>query len=123
MWFFPRIVPPRTPGASHFLSLYRGAQQGNLGVLECTTCGTQRPHVLDWPRHAFYRIDLGRACLWAVNRADLIELREYIAAKNRRQMYRSGAAHYATRYLPREVIIAKSRERILAAIDTLLARS
>lgn len=53
----------------------------------------------------------------------MLELRSYVSSKDRRQMYRSGTAHWASRYLPRDVILAKSRERVLAAIDSLLART
>lgn len=86
-------------------------------------CCTQRVHKLRWPQHAFYRVNIGTSCLWAVNRADMLELRSYVSSKDRRQMYRSGTAHWASRYLPRDVILAKSRERVLAAIDSLLART
>jgi hypothetical protein len=123
VWFFPHIVAPGTLNPAQYLSLYRSYSRGDVGVLECTTCGTQKAHVLDWPRQAFYRVQVGRVCLWAVNRGDLIDLREYIASTNRREMYRSGAAHYATRYLPRPVIVAKNRPRVVAAIDALLAQS
>ena len=123
VWYFPHVVTPGTEGAGSCLSLYRHQLERNVGVAECATCGTQRRHELQWPGDAFYRVDIGRACLWAASRADMIELRAYIVSRDRRQMYRSGAAHWATRYLPREVIVAKSRERVVAAIDVLLART
>lgn len=123
VWFFPHIIAPGTPGAGRCFSLYRHYFQGDLGVMECVMCCTQRVHELRWPQHAFYRVNIGTSCLWAVNRADMLELRSYVSSKDRRQIYRSGTAHWASRYLPRDVILAKSRERVLAAIDSLLART
>lgn len=123
VWFFPHLIPPGTPGAGRCFSLYRHYFQGDVGVVECGACCTQRVHALQWPLQAFYRVNVGASCLWAVNRADMLQLRAYIATKDRRQMYRSGVAHWASRYLPRDVILAKSRARVLAAIDALLART
>lgn len=123
VWFFPHIIPPSTLGAGRCFSLYRHYFQGDLGVVDCEACCTQRVHELQWPKHAFYRVSIGSSCLWAVNRADMLELRAYIVSKDRRQMYRSGVAHWASRYLPREVVLAKRRERVLAAIDALMART
>ncbi|HLP84642.1 MAG TPA: hypothetical protein VK157_09865 [Phycisphaerales bacterium] len=123
VWYFPHIVPPGTKGAGSSFLVYRHYFQGDVGVVECATCGTQRRHELRWPRDAFYRVSVGRATLWAADRADMVELRAYIASSDRRQMYRSGVAHWATRYLPRDVIVAKNRERVVAAVDTLLART
>ncbi len=123
VWFFPHVIPPGTSGAGRCFSLYRHYFQGDLGVMECGMCCRQRVHELQWPQHAFYRVNIGTSCLWAVNRADMLELRSYVASKDRRQMYRSGAAHWASRYLPRDVILAKSRQRVVDAIDGLLART
>lgn len=122
VWFFPRIVPPGTIKYSERgePNVYRGYGCNNLGVVFCSACVMPRPMRLDWPSCAFYAITIKRTTIFAQDRLDFLALRAFLAAKQRRQLYRDGLAPWFVRYLPRGAIASKNREAILRAIDTCL---
>ncbi|MBY0312361.1 MAG: hypothetical protein K2W85_09850 [Phycisphaerales bacterium] len=124
VWYFPRIVPPGTLEHSERgePNVYRGHGYNNLGVVFCSACVMPRPMRLDWPRCAFYAISMKRTTIFAQDRLDFLALRSFLAAKQRRQLYRDGLAPWFVRYLPRGAIASKNREVILRAMDACLAR-
>lgn len=87
---------------------------GSIGI--CSGCGRRcGSEELSWPEDAFYQISVRGVCLWALDRAQLVLIREYIARKATR-----GQGFHK---LPKTIVSAKNRDLVLKKIDELLADS
>jgi hypothetical protein len=86
-----------------------------MGVLKCPACTALRKHRLDWPRDAFYQVNVDGKQLWAWDRRSLAFIRDHIEKLDRPKRH-----HPLLRHLPTHFLVAKRRDAVLAAIDGLL---
>jgi hypothetical protein len=78
------------------------------------------PHALSWSNDAYYRWEIRGRTLWAFNWEHARTLLDYLASKDR-EPSRFGKFGYYLRKLPKEIIVARSRDEVVRAIsDTLL---
>ena len=112
---FPSLIEPVTDEI-HW-RIYRYGSGTHKGLFRCDRCKIVEPREILWPEAAYFQITIKRTTLFAADHTDWGAFRAYIAAPNRRELYRTGKAHWACRYLPRGVIAAKNRAAVLRAID------
>jgi hypothetical protein len=122
IWHFPQLVPPGHAEAREVScsSLYRRYGTGMLGVRWCPRCATLETARLNWPDDAYFQATVRRTRVFAVDRADWAGIRAYLAAPNRRELYRTGRAPWCVRYLPASVIAARNRDAFIRAMDAVL---
>ncbi len=56
----------------------------DLGATTCRNCQMRKPYILQWPKDAFYSINIKSELLWAFDRESAVELRDYIASSDRK---------------------------------------
>lgn len=115
---FPSLIEPGEDEIHWRVYRHRGGTF--TGLFRCDSCKVIEPRPINWPRDAYFQVTVKRSTLFAANHADWGAFRAYIAASNRRELYRAGKAHWACRYLPRGIIAAKNRTAVLRAIDAFL---
>lgn len=99
-------------------SRYGTPFHSRLGTIYCPACGLLRRHCLDWPKEAFYQVDIRGRTLWAFNRAYAQELQDYIQSKDRdRRRYKS---RLALDVIPKHFMTAKVRNEAAKKLGKLL---
>lgn len=92
-----------------------------LGSVVCHSCGCRRKHTLSWPEEAFFAIEFKSKVLWAYNRASALELRDYIASKDRKK--RDYKYSGLLKFLPTIFLDRKNRDKLVSKLDKMLANS
>ncbi len=103
---------------NHSKYLYR-SHGNDLGAISCSHCKTRKPYTLQWPNDAFYSFPIKGEILWAFNRESVVELRNYIAASERKvdkYKWAGFLIHIPTRFKKKNV-----RDSIVTQINRMLA--
>ena len=109
---FPEVFPWRDPDNPW----EHGRGKENWGVIACPACGLRRKHLLDWPKEAFYQAESSIGLLWAYSREHLVQIQRYVAGDRARR------GTFDMNRVPKEFILVRNRERVLKAIERMLAR-
>ncbi len=129
VWHFPTLIPPDDDSeystafdkySVHALYRSRRFSPDVIGARHCPTCKTLIRAALNWPQSAYYQVTFKGIRLYAINRADWMAIRRYIAADNRRELQRAEQTHWSVRYLPATIISANNRAAVLKAIDKVI---
>jgi hypothetical protein len=112
---FPSLVPWRPPrpgvGWAHYTQ----------GVVRCGQCHLVAVHRLRWPADAFFRWGVRGSLLWAWHAEHAAVLHDYLAAKVRDPFRYPQPYPKSLQRLPRDVLAARSRERVARQIAATLA--
>lgn len=95
-----------------------GTDGVDLGYLYCPQCHFAAKHVLNWPADAYYTIQYRDHVLWAFNRDMMVEIRNYIHAPTRSDLY--PVEPVIIRHLPTFFKRAKNRDTLVKKLDKLL---
>ncbi len=110
----PEGYSPQDWAPPQYHKRYRGSR---LGTISCA-CGLLRKHDLDWPKDAFYQVDVRGRTLWAYDRSYAKDLLEYIESKDRnRHQFRNGFSLYV---VPTHFQTAKVRDEVSKKLGKLL---
>ena len=138
VWHFPSMVGAENSGLLpveewHWYRARFAARTGYsrvrertelaVGVRSCPACRTLEVAPLEWPGDAYYLVSVKRTRVYGANPTDFAAIRGFLAAKNRRELYRTGLAPWCARYLPAGAISGKNREAIVRAMEALLRRA
>jgi hypothetical protein len=88
------------------------------GVATCGACGRRAKHRVDWPREAFYQVRIDADVLWAYDRAGAVTILQFIRSADRDAFAVKGP--YFLRKIPKEFLLVRRREKIVAALEKLL---
>jgi hypothetical protein len=114
---FPRIFPWNCREHQHVSC----SRKGYWGVVSCRECPCRRKHNLNWPKDAFYRVEVVGDVLWGYNREHFAGVREFIAAKDRNPSNNPG--FWAHARIPSIFLQAGRRTAIVRAIDNFLKQT
>jgi hypothetical protein len=111
---FPSLLrwtePRRGQGWSHYAQ----------GVVRCSACHLVALQRLRWPADAFFRWNVRGTPLWAWHAEHAQVLHDYIAARVRDPFLYPDPYRKSLQRLPRDVIAARSRERVSRLIANTL---
>lgn len=97
-------------------AMYRGWLRG---VSICGACGNSNEHVLQWPKDAYYAVEVDGKALWAWTRDATIALKDFIASNDREPSAYPGHERFL-RHIPKEFLLAKHRELAVRRLQRLL---
>lgn len=84
----------------------------------CYQCMAKQKHRLEWPNDAFYSLEFKGHSLWAFNKQMMLQIRDYIQAKDRNAVFESEPI--VIRHLPTIFKLAKNREILVKKINKLI---
>lgn len=90
----------------------------HLKELTCINCCTQRCHALSWPEEANYAVDVRGNRLWAYDREQALDLRNFLESTDRNQG-RFKASVFLDN-IPTNFLTAKVRDEAVRKLDSLL---
>lgn len=90
----------------------------DLGLICCYQCMAKQKHRLEWPNDAFYSLEFKGHSLWAFNKQMMLQIRDYIQAKDRDAVFESEPI--VIRHLPTIFKLAKNREILVKKINKLI---
>ena len=96
-----------------------------LGKGACTGCGSSFSAV-QWPKDAYFSVDVQGGTVWAWNTTYLAALRARVAGDRvlERQLTASnGYLHYFLARLPKQAVVKRNRARLLRTLDEWLCSS
>ena len=91
----------------------------DLGAFSCGGCQARKPYILKWPDDAFYSISFKGELLWAFNRESTVELRDYIASKERKTEKYKWAKFLL--HIPTSFKKQNARDNVVKQINRVLA--
>lgn len=99
----------------------RGWRHYAIGVVRCPRCHLAARHRLRWPDDAFFRWNVRGTPLWAWHAEHARVLHDYLAARARDPFRYPYPYPKSLQRLPRDVLAARSRERVARQIAGTLA--
>jgi hypothetical protein len=118
---YPSIMPWVAPsGSDQFLyagpeKLTEGFRLRDQGVVRCSRCHLVSPHVLRWPRDAYFQWNVRGQRLWAFDAENARVLLHYIESVQRAPARYHGYRRSLER-LPAVVLSAKNRSEVVRKI-------
>lgn len=89
-------------------------------VVSCKNCAHRKPHIIKWPTDAYYQVKVCGAVLWAYDRQHLVEIRDYVASKDRGKRKYPHFEWRHVRRIPALFLDIKRRAAVIRALDRLL---
>ena len=102
---------------AHSKYWYRGS--ADHGTVRCNICYQRQKHQLEWPRDAFFQVDIRGNTLWAFNQESLIALRHFIASRERGKARRGPYQSFLMK-VPTHFLEAKVRDEAVKKLNGLL---
>jgi len=123
-WYLTSDEPPDPPygiAAIHCPKCgYEAEYCGWLrGVSTCGACGNSNEHILQWPKDAYYAVEVDGKTLWAWTRGAAIALKDFIASNNREPRDYTDHERFL-RHIPKEFLLAKHRDAAVRRLQRLI---
>jgi hypothetical protein len=120
VYHFPDLYPPPI---RHNPSPRAGPLRA--GVCLCGGCGRRARHTLEWPRDAYFQIEIRGEVLWGYSREHFAGIRDYIACDQRRAWAQKRGYPWGSlmHKLPKVAVAARNREEVIKRMDAVLART
>jgi len=97
-------------------------QANKEGVAQCTKCATRKAYTVNWPKDAWFQIQVFDEVLWAHNRSGFLAVRDYLIAASRSEYLKKRKAPSASMLakIPRKLMALKYRKRAVQQVDRFL---